>query len=97
MKFVNLTDKTLRFDVAGKAFEVATFAECDVDDAFAFVVKKRGLPLTPAAAVEPAKPAQVVVKSAAEPAQAALLDSEAPPSKDEPASTVPEPRKPAKR
>lgn len=53
MKFANLSDSSLSFDVRGVAFHVAPGEECEIPDRFAYVVERRGLMLTPSADVEP--------------------------------------------
>ncbi|NUP13762.1 MAG: hypothetical protein HOW73_47605 [Polyangiaceae bacterium] len=57
MKFANLTDKVLRFDMSRVDYEVAPGAEVEIPDAIAYGVKSRGLPLTPSSEIEPAAPA----------------------------------------
>lgn len=60
MKFVNLTQKDLAFEIHGKHYSVPVGGECEVPDRVAYCVKLHGLPLTPAADVEPApKPVAV--------------------------------------
>jgi hypothetical protein len=81
MRFVNLTDKTLRFSAHGAAYEVPSCAECEIPDDFAYVVKAYGLPLTPASDVTPAE--------ASAPEPVAALESAPEPEKAE--GPAPEP------
>jgi len=45
VKFKSTSDKAIRFEVANVPKDVAPGAECHIPDAFAWVVKSRGLPL----------------------------------------------------
>lgn len=65
MRFVNLSGRPLKFDLAGVVYECADACEVDIPEKVAFCVKLHGIPLTPAADVEPVKAAPV-----AEPAPA---------------------------
>ena len=61
MKFVNLGEKPLKFDLGGAWYECAVAGEVDIPERVAFCVALHGIPLTPAAEVEPAKAAPAIV------------------------------------
>lgn len=67
MKFVNLSEKPLKFDLGGAMFECDVAGEVDIPEKVAFCVKLHGIPLTPASEVEPVKVAHVVAGPVAEP------------------------------
>jgi hypothetical protein len=77
VKFVNLGDRPLKFDLGGVVYECAVAGSVEIPDRVAFCVALHGIKLTPASEVEPAaKPAPEpepapVVEYAPEPAPAA--------------------------
>lgn len=56
MKFVNLSEKPLKFDLGSEVYECGVACEVDIPEKVAFCVKLHGIPLTPSSDVEPAKP-----------------------------------------
>lgn len=62
MKFVNLGEKPLKFDLCGEWFECEVAGAVEIPEKVAFCVKLHGIPLTPASEVEPAPAAAPVAE-----------------------------------
>lgn len=61
MKFVNLGEQPLKFEILNVNYECAVAGSVEIPDKVAFCVALHGIKLTPASDVEPAaKPAPVV-------------------------------------
>lgn len=62
MKFVNLSDRPLKFDLGGVVYECDVANEVDIPEKVAFCVKLHGIPLTPSSEVEPVKAVPAVAE-----------------------------------
>lgn len=62
MRFVNLTQLPLAFEICGQAFAVPVLDEVEIPEKLALSVKLHGIPLTPLTDAEPEAPKPVKKK-----------------------------------